>query len=279
MVPRLFRCILLFPFLLLLNGRAQSTNEASIFPDKNLEAAVRQQVFAKRYTNSPLTAADVANVSTVIGNFRGITDLTGLEHCKSLAALELAGNKIKDLKPISGLRQLQQVILTSNKVSEITPLGTLPALQYIELSHNGVKDITPLAKATNLASVYVGHNKVASIAPLTSLPRLVTLYAESNEIRSVDGLQNVRSLSGISLSGNRISDVSALAGLRSPTFIFLEKNRVKDLSGWSEWVSKDLSGPRSFAPYLQLYLKGNPLNAKSKTLLTDWSKQGMRVAQ
>ena len=278
MVPRLLRCLLLVP-LLLLNSRAQSTNEVSIFPDKNLEAAVRQQVFAKRYTNSPLTAADVANVSTVIGNFRGISDLSGLEHCKSLAALELAGNKIKDLKPISGLRQLQQVILTSNKVSEITPLGTLPALQYIELSHNGVKDIAPLSKATNLASVYVGHNKVASIAPLTSLPRLVTLYAESNEIRSIAGLQNVRSLSGISLSGNRISDASPLAGLRSPTFIFLEKNRVKDLSGWSEWVSKDLAGPRSFAPYLQLYLKGNPLNSKSKTLLADWSKQGMRVNQ
>lgn len=278
MVPRLLRCIL-FALPLLLSSRAESTNEVSIFPDKNLEAAVRQQVFAKRYTNSPLTAADVANVSTVIGNFRGITDLTGLEHCKSLAALELAGNKIKDIKAISGLRQLQQVILTSNKVSEIGPLGTLPALQYIELSHNTVKDIAPLAKATNLASVYVGHNKVSSIAPLTSLPRLVTLYAEFNEIRAIDGLQNVRSLSGISLSGNRISNVTPLAGLRSPTFIFLEKNRVKDLTGWSDWVSKDLSGPRSFAPYLQLYLKGNSLNSKTRSLLADWSKQGMRVSQ
>ena len=278
MVHRLLRCLLFVPFLLL-DSRAQSTNEVPIFPDKNLEAAVRQQVFAKRYTNSPLTAADVANVSTVIGNFREIVDLTGLEHCKSLAALELAGNKIKDLKSLSGLRQLQQVILTSNKVSEITPLGTLPALQYIELSHNAVKDLAPLAKATNLASVYVGHNKVASIAPLTSLPRLVTLYAEENGIRSIDGLQNVRSLSGISLSGNRISDVSPLAGLRSPTFIFLERNRVRDLSGWTDWVSKDLSGPRSFAPYLQLYLKGNPIGSKSKSLLADWSKQGMRVSQ
>ena len=278
MVPRLLRCLLLVP-ILLINGRTQSTNEISIFPDKNLEAAVRQQVFAKRYTNSPLTAADVANVSTVIGNFRGIADLTGLEHCKSLAALELAGNKIKDLKALSGLRQLQQVILTSNKVSEITPLGSLPALQYIELSHNLVKDLAPLSKATNLASVYVGHNKVASIAPLTSLPRLVTLYAEQNGIHSIDGLQNVRSLSGISLSGNRIGNVTPLTGLRSPTFIFLEKNRIKDLSGWSEWVSKDLSGPRSFAPYLQLYLKGNSLNSKSKALLADWGKQGMRVSQ
>mgnify|MGYP003342666197 CR=1 FL=1 len=43
---------------------------------------------ARFHNGQPLTAADVANVSTVIGNFRGITDLTGLEHCKSLAALE-----------------------------------------------------------------------------------------------------------------------------------------------------------------------------------------------
>src|SRR5262245_54701727 len=106
-----------------------STNAVSIFLDSNLEAAVRQQVFAKRYTNSPITAADVATVSTLIGNFRGITNLSGLEHCKAIAAIELAGNRISDLTPLTGLKQLQQLILTSNRVADVTALGTIPALQ------------------------------------------------------------------------------------------------------------------------------------------------------
>ena len=43
---------------------AAVTNEVSVFPDKALESAVRRQVFAKRDTDKPITAADVANIST-----------------------------------------------------------------------------------------------------------------------------------------------------------------------------------------------------------------------
>jgi hypothetical protein len=85
---------------------ADATNSpVSIFADKRLEAAVRQQVFAKRGTQEPLTAADVGTVSTVSAPFAGITNLTGLEHCRSLAMLELPGNRIVDLRPLSGLKE------------------------------------------------------------------------------------------------------------------------------------------------------------------------------
>jgi len=39
--------------------------EISIFKDKQLEAAVRKQVFEKRDTDKPVTAEDVAKISTV----------------------------------------------------------------------------------------------------------------------------------------------------------------------------------------------------------------------
>lgn len=274
---KLLRSLLLFLTLTLAARSAEVTNQVSVFLDPNLEAAVRQQVFAKRYTNSPLTAVDVANVSTVVANFRGITNLTGLEHCKALAALELSGNRITQLGPLTGLRQLQQLLLSSNRITDINPLGTLPALQYIELSFNSVEDITPLANLTNLASVYLGNNKLTSLAALTNLPRLVTLYAETNSLKSIEGLQNLRSLSGVSLSGNRLVDVAPLTGLRAPSFIFLERNRIKDLAPLNAWITNDLAGPRSFAPYLQLYLKGNSLNSKSKKLVAEWTKAGVRV--
>jgi internalin A len=262
-----------------LSAVADATNEVSIFPDKNLEAAVRQQVFAKRNTNSPLTAADVVNVSTVVANFRGITSLAGLEYCKAIASLELAGNQITNLAPLSGLRQLQLLILASNRVSDLGPLATVPALQYLEVSHNTVKDAAPLASLTNLASLYLGNNRLTSIAALTNLPRLVSLYAESNGVKSIAGLGNLRGLSGVSLSGNQIADVSPLTGLRAPTFVFLERNRIMDLAPLNVWLTNDLAGPRNFAPYVQLYLKGNPLSGKSRKLAAQWVKDGVRVNQ
>ena len=53
---------------------------AQIFPDKALEAAVRHYVFEKRHTEEPITAEDVATISTITARNKGIRDLTGLEH-------------------------------------------------------------------------------------------------------------------------------------------------------------------------------------------------------
>lgn len=278
MVHHIVRSLLFLSLALLIAGVVRAdTNEPPAFVDLKLEAAVRQQVFAKRNTTNALTPSDVAQVSVVVGNFRGITNLSGLEHCKAIASLELAGNQITDLSPLRGLRQLQLLILSSNRISEVTPLSTVPALQYIELSHNQVKDISSFAALTNLASVYLGYNQLTSLAGVTNLPRLVTLYAEHNALKSIAGVQNLRGLSSVSLSENRIEDVAPLTGLRAPSFIFLEKNRLKDLTPLNPWLTNDLATARNFAPYLQLFLKGNPLSSRSKKLVEQWAKDGVRV--
>ena len=67
-----------------------------LFPDKNLEAAVRRQVFEKRNSKDPLVEKDVVNISTIDGRGKGIQNLKGLEACKSLAAVDLADNQIQD---------------------------------------------------------------------------------------------------------------------------------------------------------------------------------------
>src|SRR6185436_3626770 len=78
----------------------EPTNAPAVFPDKNLEAAVRKFVIEKRDTDKPLTESDLANLSTIKGNNLGITNLSGLEKCVNLALLDLANNKITDLSPI-----------------------------------------------------------------------------------------------------------------------------------------------------------------------------------
>src|SRR5262245_28349857 len=78
-----------------------------LFLDKNLEAAVRKFVFEKRDNDKPLVEGDLANLSTIEAKGLSITNLTGLEKCRELAALDLARNKIIDLSPLKELRKLQ----------------------------------------------------------------------------------------------------------------------------------------------------------------------------
>lgn len=262
---------------------AQATNapapakEVSVFADKRLEDVVRQQVFAKRETNSPLTATDVASVSTISGNFKGITSLAGLEHCKAIASIDLAGNQITDLSPLKGLKQLQYLNLASNKVSNIDTLGTLGALQYIELSNNGVTNIARLGSCSNLASIYLSNNKLTSIGALTNLPRVATLYADGNKLKAIDGLQNLKWLTSVSLSRNQIKDITPLASLRSPTWMLLENNKIKDLTPLYHALTNDNAGPKNFAPFLNLHLTGNPLSRASKKQLEALKPVGTRV--
>ena len=60
-----------------------------LFPDKNLEAVVRKEVFEKRNNTMPIVEADVVNISQIKGNGKKIANLAGLEKCKSLALIEL----------------------------------------------------------------------------------------------------------------------------------------------------------------------------------------------
>jgi Leucine-rich repeat (LRR) protein len=249
----------------------------SVFKDKKLEDAVRRQVFAKRESKEPLTAADVANVSTVSAPFAGITSLSGLEHCVALASLEIPGNKVADLAPLAGLKQLQYVHLASNQVVNIAPLASVPALQYIELSHNRLKDVKPLGGLTNLASIYLSANRLASIAPLTNLPRVATLYVDHNRIRSIEGLGSFRNLMMLSAAHNGIADLSPLAGLRAPSYLELSHNKVRDLAPLQRWMAADLGKTRNFAPFVRIYLEGNPLSKASKSIVDDLKAKGARI--
>src|ERR1043165_2423165 len=121
-----------------LNARAE---DAPLFPDKNLEKAVRKQVFEKRDNDKPLVEADVSSLSTIKADGMGITNLAGLEKCVSLASLELAKNKIKDLSALKDLKIVQFLTLNDNEIEDITPLGGMKSLQYVDLSRNKVKNI------------------------------------------------------------------------------------------------------------------------------------------
>lgn len=250
--------------------------EGDLFPDPALEAAVRSQVFGKRNNREPLVEADVVQVSTVTARGRGIRSLAGLEKCRGLAMLDLAGNRISDLEPLGGLSRLQFLDVQSNRVSNLSPLSTLTALQYLHAGENEITDASPLAGLTNLSALYLGGNRLGELTPLLGLKRLTSLYVEDNRIEGIDGIGRLSGLSSLSLSGNRVADLRPLVGLTGLQYLFLERNRIRDLAQLKAWLDGDRED--RFAPYVQIHLAGNPLGSKARAVeLPGLRAAGIRV--
>ena len=124
-------------------GRSRVGRAASPFPDKNLEAAIRDVL--KHEPKVELTDEKLQNVYFLEAAGKDIKDLTGLEKCKNLAQIKLSKNKISDFKPLKDLTNLQSLDLADNAIKDIGPLANLKGLQYIELSGNQVEKLEPSA--------------------------------------------------------------------------------------------------------------------------------------
>jgi len=84
-------------------------------------------------------------------------------------SLDLAGNHIADLEPLTGMRRLAHLRLDRNPVADLAPLAALP-LESLELVGTRVADLGPLAGHPELISLRLDHAPVTDLAPLADLP-------------------------------------------------------------------------------------------------------------
>src|SRR5207245_8615387 len=130
----LAKALLVFLGTMALLHVAAARAAAQAFPDKNLEAAVKEALKETK----PLTDESLARLFILEASGKGIKNLTGLEKCKNLAQLKLTKNQIVDLKPLKDLTELQSLHLADNKIADLTPLAGLDKLQYLDLMNNQV---------------------------------------------------------------------------------------------------------------------------------------------
>ncbi|HLJ12506.1 MAG TPA: leucine-rich repeat domain-containing protein [Planctomycetaceae bacterium] len=234
-------------------------------PDKNLEAAVRSVIFEKKDTNAEITDDDLKKVFVLEAKGKGIKDLTGMEKCVNLLQLNLAKNEIADVTPLKDIKNLQSLDLAQNKIADAGPLGNIVALQFLELSDNQVASVQPLATLSKLSALYIAGNKISDVAPLAKLEKLSSLDLARNQITDLKPLANVGILSLLKLSGNQIADITPLCKPLSLRMLLLEDNKITDLAPFVAAAWTDVAGEKRFAPFLRLYLAGNPLSESAKT--------------
>ena len=270
------RCVAAVAALFVLTT-SLSAQEASIFPDKALEAVVRKSVFEKRNNDQPILAKDVEKISTIKAPKASIKSLAGLEHCRELRELNLSGNEIEDLAPLAGLKYLQSLDLSQNRIKTIEPLRELKMLQYLNLGGNELTDLAPLAGHETIWALYLEKNKIQDIAILGELPRLVALYLDDNQVKDIAVLAKLPKLERIGLTRNGVTDLSPLSASIYWKYLFLEENQITALGPLVEMIKKDLAEKKRFAPFVRVYLEGNPLSDEGKAQLEELKKLGVRL--
>lgn len=241
---------------------AKSAEAATPFPDKNLDAAVRAVLRVD--DKADLNDEALNKVFVLEAPSKGIENLTGLEKCKNLALLRLNKNKITDVKPLAGLINLQSLDLSANQITDAGPLSGLTNLQYLELSENKVTDVAPLKPLTKLSALYLGSNAITDIAPLETLTGLASLHLEKNQITNIGALGKITRISTLDISDNPIVDLSPLKTSTDLRLFIAERCKVADLQPLVDWLKADSEGQKRVAPFLRLYVSGNPLNDAAK---------------
>jgi internalin A len=106
-----------------INAVTTAVSEETWMPDANLRAKVRDALdlapgdVLTQQVMRGLTELD-ASVPWDAEASEKIIYLTGLEHATQLTSLNLWGNEISDISPLSGLSQLTGLYLNGNEISE-----------------------------------------------------------------------------------------------------------------------------------------------------------------
>ena len=89
-----------------------------------------------------------------------IRDLSGLELCIHITALNLSDNAIYDISAVGYLELLEELDLSFNRIGHIAVLSELTYLQILDLSFNDIEDIRSLLDLEKLEYVNVIGNPV-----------------------------------------------------------------------------------------------------------------------
>ncbi len=192
------------------------------FADANLKAAVEEVLGIQNPTPTDMLSLYYLDAL----NDRGIASLTGIEHATNLRRLNLLGNLISDIKPLSGLSNLSHLLLGRNLISDISSLLGLTNLEVLDLEHNQISDIVTLSGLTNLTRLLLENNVISDISPLSGLTNIDDLHLGNTHLTDISPLASLTNMKYLWLYSNQINDISPLAGLTSLIDLRVHNNNL-----------------------------------------------------
>ena len=194
------------------------------FSDINFENAVREAIGR---TVGSIYPSDLKDIKSFTSRVSGIVNIKEIVYFTSLEELDLMGNRIGDLTPLTALRNLKKLNIAKNftvmtgdreKGLDISPLGSLPLLEYLDASNNLITDVSALG----------------------SLNMLRWLDVQTNRLKDLNGLEDLTSLEYLNISNSfhsdknndpaGITDISALSGMVNLKTLYMQNGRVSSIA-------------------------------------------------
>lgn len=232
------------------------TAEQVAFQDERFAAVIRLAL--GKQPREQVAVTDMGRIFQLDCPNAGITDITGLEHCRNLTSLDLTGNMVRNIKPLAGMVNLVSLRLTGNGLADITPLAGMRSLNTLFLDGNRVVDLAPLAQLALLESLNAAGNEIPDLTPLAGLARLKQLDLSGNAVKDLRPLVELKALVRLDLSGNQLTGLQGIGGLAGLETLDLAGNALEDLkplAGLRGLVSLNLAGNRVIDAY---YLRDLP---------------------
>ena len=165
----------------------------------------------------------------------------------NLRELDLSGNKIEDIYPLSDISYVNLITLNlgNNDIYDISPLVKVNFmnLQNLNLSHNLIVDIEPLADFpfNNLDKLKLSSNKIRNIEIFTKVPFINLTYLDlsNNKISETTkalGSISINNLLHLDLSHNSIESIEGLKASQYKKLIMLElgDNDISNIDALTE---------------------------------------------
>ena len=220
-------------------------------PDTSLRRVIEELL--GKASGASIKVAEMARLTRIDADERGISDLTGLEHATRLERIEFRHNAISDLSALAELTQLNNIKLRGNRITDVSPLARLynvdwlgleenaitdlsplkglVKLKGIGISGNPISDVEPLAKLVSLEGIAAGNTSISDFSSLAKLPRLRWIeFGNDKGIDTLPSLKGLKALRRLDIRGCSISDISGLAELTQLEELNLANNLILDVS-------------------------------------------------
>ena len=197
-------------------------------PDANLRAKIESAL--GKTSGDPITAAEMATLTSLTAQDARITNVTGLETATNLTTLKFGNNTISNISALSGLTNLTELQLWDNQISNLSNLSGLTNLTTLFLWGNNISNISHLSGLTSLTQLRIGENSISNIAAVSSLRNLTYLSVKENAISDISAVSGLTNLTQLLIGNNTISDIAPVQNLTKLVWLDMPNNRISDIS-------------------------------------------------
>ena len=244
-------------------------------PDSSLRAKIETAL--RKTPGDPISAAEMATLTSLTAQDASISDLTGLETATNLTTLKLGNNSISDISALTGLTKLTELQLWDNSISNISAVAGLTQLIRLYLWGNAITDISHVAGLTNLTHLRLGENSISNISAVAGLTNLTHLNVRKNSISNISAVAGLTNLTELVIGNNTISDIAPVANLTKLVWLDMPHNTISDVTSVTGLTSlmelyfeensvsdlSPLTANTGLGNNTEIDVRGNPLNYPS----------------